>query len=559
MKDYFISYTSADVDYATWIAEKLEEAGKTVTIQAWDFLPGANFVAEINKALIECEKIIVVMSKRYLESQWCREEWTSGLAQKDALENRRIIPIRIEPVEVSGLLSPIVYIDLVGKSENEAHKLILDNLVGKRARKCNGFPKIEKDNSIEKKAASVPPTQSEIDKTKELNAFNNKLYNLYEKDGMMKCFYRLFVNLSLDEFNEDEIKLLSIVQDEYQKIYDQYNINRKVTDSSGFDRIINNKKVKELESNSKTNSLIITYLHFVKGDQMYFIRKYDKAIEYYQDALAEIENTYNEKEMSADDECRCVYLMNSIAWSYRLRENEGDNLKAIDTYKQLFKKYKNADTYTFSSTYRRNYGVVLEREKKYTEALVQYKKALKCPLNNISRSTLFITYCTVMMKYWDQETGKLSGSWIKRTRQLRNDTCAFMSDKIFLTIDSHLNFAEKEAPKHLLPNVHIQRAKLLTYKMILADNAANRNKIIDAIEEELILLESFSTESPGWHYINRDYYYALFELTRTLEKKEEYYQKAWDENEEIKQFENKGDSAEFSEMLLKRKSKKIKE
>lgn len=49
MKDFFISYTSADRSWADWIAWTLQEAGYTTVHQAWDFRPGANFVSEIEK------------------------------------------------------------------------------------------------------------------------------------------------------------------------------------------------------------------------------------------------------------------------------------------------------------------------------------------------------------------------------------------------------------------------------------------------------------------------------------------------------------------------------
>ena len=42
MKDFFISYNSADRQWAEWIAWQLEEAGYTTVLQAWDFRPGPN-------------------------------------------------------------------------------------------------------------------------------------------------------------------------------------------------------------------------------------------------------------------------------------------------------------------------------------------------------------------------------------------------------------------------------------------------------------------------------------------------------------------------------------
>ena len=100
MKDFFVSYTGTDLNHATWVAEVLESNDYTVTIQAWDFRPGDNFVSKINVALSECQKLIVILSENYLKSKWCEAEWTSKLSEQMKLKERRIIPIRIEPVEI---------------------------------------------------------------------------------------------------------------------------------------------------------------------------------------------------------------------------------------------------------------------------------------------------------------------------------------------------------------------------------------------------------------------------------------------------------------------------
>lgn len=145
MKDFFVSYTGSDLNYATWVAEILEEKNYKVTIQAWDFKAGDNFISKINEALLECKKLIVILSENYLKSKWCEAEWTSKLSEQIKLQERRIIPIRIEPVNLRGLLSPIVYIDIVDKIESEAKQEILkgvadEEFYNKESRKSKGFP-----------------------------------------------------------------------------------------------------------------------------------------------------------------------------------------------------------------------------------------------------------------------------------------------------------------------------------------------------------------------------------------------------------------------------------
>src|SRR4029077_22704 len=42
--DFFVSYTEADRAWAEWIAWVLEADGYRVLVQAWDFVPGSNWV-----------------------------------------------------------------------------------------------------------------------------------------------------------------------------------------------------------------------------------------------------------------------------------------------------------------------------------------------------------------------------------------------------------------------------------------------------------------------------------------------------------------------------------
>jgi internalin A len=81
MKDFFISYTKADQAWAEWIAWTLEAAGYSTVIQAWDFGPGSNFVLEMQRAAIEANRTIAVLSQKYLESTFTQPEWAAAFAQ----------------------------------------------------------------------------------------------------------------------------------------------------------------------------------------------------------------------------------------------------------------------------------------------------------------------------------------------------------------------------------------------------------------------------------------------------------------------------------------------
>lgn len=111
-RDFFISYNKADKEWAKWIAAVLESEGYSTYIQAWDFRPGSNFILEMQKAITMCNKTIVVFSENYVNSEYCQSEWSSVFNADPSGNNRTLIPIRVTAAVPSGLLGPIINIDL---------------------------------------------------------------------------------------------------------------------------------------------------------------------------------------------------------------------------------------------------------------------------------------------------------------------------------------------------------------------------------------------------------------------------------------------------------------
>jgi hypothetical protein len=128
MTDFFVSYNRADRQWAEWIAWILEEAGYSVLIQAWDFRPGGNFVLNMQRAAAESQKTIAVLSETYLKSAYAQPEWAAAFADDPLSTKQKLLPIRVKECQPTGLLKPIVYVDLVGLSAPDAKQTVLDSL-----------------------------------------------------------------------------------------------------------------------------------------------------------------------------------------------------------------------------------------------------------------------------------------------------------------------------------------------------------------------------------------------------------------------------------------------
>jgi hypothetical protein len=118
--DFFISYTQADRAWAEWIAWTLEEDGRRVLVQAWDFVPGTNWTQSMQDGVTHAARTIAVLSDAYLRSVFGAAEWQAVWSQDPLGAQRTLLPIRVEACERPGLLAPIVGIDIFDIDEAKA-------------------------------------------------------------------------------------------------------------------------------------------------------------------------------------------------------------------------------------------------------------------------------------------------------------------------------------------------------------------------------------------------------------------------------------------------------
>jgi WD40 repeat protein len=118
--DFFISYTQADRAWAEWIAWVLEEDGHRVLIQAWDFVPGSNWIRSMEAGIRDASRMIAVLSGAYLKSVYGGTEWQAALAADPDGTGRKLLIVRVAECERPGLLAGVVGVDLFGLEEPDA-------------------------------------------------------------------------------------------------------------------------------------------------------------------------------------------------------------------------------------------------------------------------------------------------------------------------------------------------------------------------------------------------------------------------------------------------------
>jgi hypothetical protein len=124
--DFFVSYTQADRAWAEWVAWTLEEAGHRVLVQAWDFVPGSNWVQRMQDGVTGAARTVAVLSPDYLGSVFGGAEWQAAWAADPAGRERRLLTVRVVDCERPGLLGQVVGIDLFGVAEAKAQTRLRD-------------------------------------------------------------------------------------------------------------------------------------------------------------------------------------------------------------------------------------------------------------------------------------------------------------------------------------------------------------------------------------------------------------------------------------------------
>ena len=126
----FISHTGKDRAWAEWARWHLENAGHSTELDSVDWPAGTNFVQAMHAALHRDNPMLVLLSTAYLDpGRYTTDEWTARLAQRRKDPDAKLIPLRVDGVELhGGLWSPIIVPDVFGLPPDSAVAVLLDTV-----------------------------------------------------------------------------------------------------------------------------------------------------------------------------------------------------------------------------------------------------------------------------------------------------------------------------------------------------------------------------------------------------------------------------------------------
>ncbi len=118
--DVFISYSHYDAAWVQeWLLPRLEAAHFSICMDFRDFRPGAPSITEMERAVLESRKTILILTPAYVTSEWTEFESILVQTLDPAARQRRLIPVLLVPVELPLRIRMLTYLDFTQPNRNE--------------------------------------------------------------------------------------------------------------------------------------------------------------------------------------------------------------------------------------------------------------------------------------------------------------------------------------------------------------------------------------------------------------------------------------------------------
>lgn len=130
--DFFISRRGPVAETATFVADVLKGSGYRVLVQDYDIPVGSDFIHKMHQGLTLARDLIVLLTDDYDQQPFTWWEFSGfASAAPPMVSQRRMVLLRLTPCQPRGLLSSIVFQDLVGVDDPiERRQRILDAAAG---------------------------------------------------------------------------------------------------------------------------------------------------------------------------------------------------------------------------------------------------------------------------------------------------------------------------------------------------------------------------------------------------------------------------------------------
>jgi hypothetical protein len=122
--DVFLSYSSTDKAVVHALAKRLKEDGLQVWLDEWEIRPGDPIGLKIQEGLANSRALVLIISKDASISDWVSLEQHTIIFSDPINTQRRLIPLLLDDVEVTGIIKQFAHVDWRQRSDAEYAKLL---------------------------------------------------------------------------------------------------------------------------------------------------------------------------------------------------------------------------------------------------------------------------------------------------------------------------------------------------------------------------------------------------------------------------------------------------
>ncbi|KOU58526.1 hypothetical protein ADK57_36495 [Streptomyces sp. MMG1533] len=108
--DVFLSYAFGDGRWPVALAENLERLGLDVWLAGWEMVPGQRIATRLQDGLARADVLVAVVSPKWVESEWCDEEFAAAIGAS-ADGRQRVIPVLWGEAELPPFVVSRLYVD----------------------------------------------------------------------------------------------------------------------------------------------------------------------------------------------------------------------------------------------------------------------------------------------------------------------------------------------------------------------------------------------------------------------------------------------------------------
>lgn len=183
--DAMFSYRNLDKEI-NWVRDVIQILETNYGIKCCDherdFKPGKEIVENITECLTRSSKTVIVLSKEYMSSGWCKHELHSSFFKSRKEGAVTVIPVVIEDCKIPEFLEPLTFIDARGNKEEWLPKLVnaITSTGDELNTKCT-LP--EKKTYVWKSLSFLDNANSEF--TCQGSIFNTYVSNALQSQGIM--------------------------------------------------------------------------------------------------------------------------------------------------------------------------------------------------------------------------------------------------------------------------------------------------------------------------------------------------------------------------------------